>query len=106
MEKTTDLEKLRQGEGFTWGELIKIHSIGEYNIVEYYEWERDGIRVLTGKPTQEKGYSCYVDGHSIGQGTDSLDSAIVICIAYKHDGYNSQAVTFFMKMIGAWNSGK
>ena len=101
MDRTTDLDKLRQGEKFTWGELIAIHDIGDYSVVEYHSGKRDGIRILVDVPdTDVTEYSCYLKGQYIGRGTDSLDSALATCIAYKRDGNNSRAAAFFMKMIG------
>jgi len=33
--KTTNLKAIKNGEEFTWGEVVKIHEIGIYSIVEY-----------------------------------------------------------------------
>jgi hypothetical protein len=44
-------------------------------------------------------YSCYLNSKSIGVSAQNMDEALVICIAYKHDGANSQAAYYFMKMI-------
>ncbi len=101
MENTAELGKIKPGSknSFTWGEAIAVHSIGEYSIVEYYPHEYvDGCS--TGKIDYSKReYSCYLNGKAVGMSTGSLDSAIVTCIAYKHDGANSQAAGYFMKMI-------
>ena len=100
MERTTDLEKLKIGAPFTWGEVKQIHKIGEYTLVEYYEWMRKGSIVLTGQVNHTNTfYSLYINGKDICRGADSLDSALAECIAYKHDGINSQAGHYFMKMI-------
>ncbi len=100
MERTTNLQKLRDGQGFTWGELIKIHEIGEYSIVEYHEWKTKGSNVLVGDTDYTKtSYHHYVNGWNCSRSTDSLDAALAGCIAYKHDGANSQAGTLFIKMV-------
>ena len=74
---------------FTWGNVIKIHCIGEYQIVEYID-KRD-------KKTYYHGYINYIDtNHSYL----SLDSALIGCIGYKHEGGNGRAAMYFEKMIG------
>jgi len=72
MERTTDLNEIVFGKksNFTWGEAIAKHGIGEFAI-----------------------------GEDIGRGAESLDEALATCIAYKHDGINSHAAHYFMKMI-------
>jgi len=100
MERTTDLVLLKEGHPFTWGEVIKIHEIGEYAIVEYRRWEADNVRILVGQAdTDNVMFSCYIDGNSLSKSTDSLDSALANCIAYKHEGMSSHAEEYFMKMI-------
>ncbi|KKN65875.1 hypothetical protein LCGC14_0476920 [marine sediment metagenome] len=101
MKRTNKLDEITVGtkSNFTWGEAIKIHSIGEYHIVEHYPHEFVG-NCSTGRINySEKEYSCYTNGNSISRSTMSLDSALVKCIAYKYEGSNSQAAHFFMKMI-------
>lgn len=98
-KKITDVKALKQGERFPWGEIIVFHSVGEYTIVEYYPWvyiNCCGTDQLNKSKTE---FSCYIDGFSISRGAESLDSALATCIAYKHDGCNSQAGLYFMKMI-------
>ena len=74
---------------FTWGKVIDIHCIGEYQIVEYID-KRD-------KKTYYHGYINYSDtNHSYL----SLDSALIGCIGYKHEGGNGKAAMYFEKMIG------
>ena len=100
MERTTNLKELREGLGFTWGELLKIHEVDNYTIVEYSPWRKDGVRLLTGQPDHTKTeFSCYVDDRSLSRSTYSLDAALAECIAYKHEGLNSRAAQYFMKMI-------
>ena len=100
MERTTKLGDLAKGAEFTWGDLVKIHRIGEYTVVEHHPWKVDGVRVLTGQPNNATSeFSCYIENKSLSRSTNSLDSALAICIAYKHDGANSQAARYFIKMI-------
>ena len=96
-ERTTDLQRIKNGNEFTWGYLLAIHEIGEYSIVEYHPWENRG---LVGCVNQtEKRYSGYLNGRSIGQSFESLDAALAGCIAYKHEGANHRADLYFMKML-------
>lgn len=84
------------GEKDTWimiecewlGKSIKVHKIGEYQIVEYID--------------SDTGNSCFsslINYESTNHSYGSLDSAIVGCIAYKHEGCNHRADQYFMKMI-------
>ena len=90
VREATHDEKLELIEKeFTWGNVIKIHCIGEYQIVEYID-KRD-------KKTYYHGYINYSDtNHSYL----SLDSALIGCIGYKHEGGNGKAAMYFEKMIG------
>lgn len=104
MNTTTDLKELEQDKiEFAWGEFIKIHRIGEYALVEYYPHEFKNC-CSTGKIDYSKiRYSCYINENDICHSRDSIDSALAQCIAYKHDGCNTQAADFFMRMIKAEN---
>jgi len=101
MKRTTKLNELKAGIGeFTWGEVIKIHEIGEYAIVEYHPWKSEGCIVLSGQPDMtETLFSYYIDGEDCSQSAESLDEALAGCIAYKHEGANAQAGVYFMRMI-------
>lgn len=85
-----DLAELRkQDPNKYWlGPITKIHEIGEYAFVEYNDAE-DG----------EQRYSIFVNGENTNNSTNSLDHAMVLAIAYKHDGCNTRADSYFMKMI-------
>lgn len=105
METTTNLfqlKKLRSGAKFTWGEIIRFHHVGPYDIVEYHPDKRTETgRILTGEtdPDQIKFY-CYMCSLDLGISCESLEEALATCMAYKYDGINSQAARFFMRMIG------
>ena len=95
----TKLTDLKRGAGFTWGKFIKTYHIAEYDIVAYHPWIYVG-GCSTGKPDmKEIEFSCYINGEDICRGAGSLDGALAICIASKHDGANSQAGDYFMRMI-------
>jgi len=98
--KTTDIWALQHGERFSWGEIITIHHIGEYSLVEFHPWVYINCCGTDQINEAETEFSCYINGYSISRSAESLDSALATCIAHKHDGGNSQAAVYFMKMIG------
>lgn len=75
---------------FTWGNVIKIHCIGEYQIVEYID-----------KRDKKTFYHGYINYNDINRSYLSLDSALIGCIGYKHEGGNGRAAMYFEKMIGS-----
>lgn len=72
---------------YHWGEVIKIHCVGEYQIVE----------ATKDNKTHWHGYINYKDTNT---SYSSLDSALVGCIGRKHEGGNGKAAMYFCKMIG------
>lgn len=108
MERTTDLNFLIRhiymginNKIYTWGEIITIHHIGDYDIVEYYPWKVDGVTVLTGSPDyDDRSFSIYIYGKCLSTSYGSLDEALVGCVAHKYDGCNTRAVGYFFGGIG------
>lgn len=74
---------------FAWGVIKDIHSIGDYQIVEYIDQKDKNIC-----------YHGYVDYKDTNESYSSLDSALVGCIGYKYEGRNGRAAMYFEKMIG------
>lgn len=72
---------------YPWGEVIKIHCIGEYQIVE----------ARKDNETHWHGYIKYKDTNTA---YSSLDEALVGCIGYKFEGGNGKAAMYFTRMIG------
>lgn len=70
------------------GPITKIHEIGEYAFVEYKSLSCGEVR-----------YSVFINGKNTNNSTNSLDHALVLAVAHKHDGNNSRADSYFMKMI-------
>ena len=100
MERTTNLMELKMNHPFTWGQVVNIHAIGEYSIVEYQPWKTDGCRLKIGDVDFENYlFHGYIDGKCTSRSWESLDAALVGLIAYKRDGPNTQAGEFFMKMV-------
>lgn len=72
---------------YHWGEVVKIHCVGDYQIVE----------AIKDNKTHWHGYINYKDTNTSYY---SLDSALVSCIGRKHEGGNGKAAMYFCKMIG------
>lgn len=100
-EDLTLEERVRAIKGeFPWGPVKEVHIIGDYQIVEFHP------RVFknghgTSEYSESTSFSAYIGWHSISRSYDTLDEALVGLIAYKHDGNNSSAAEYFMRMIGA-----
>ena len=73
---------------FVWGEVVQIHIIGEYQIIEYIK--EDG----------KSGFHPYINFNDISHSYNTLDESLIGVISYKYDGCNSQASLFFNRMIG------
>lgn len=89
VRETTHEEKLRLiKEEYTWGRVIDIHCIGEYQIVEYED-----------KRTNEHLWHGYINYSDTNASYYSLDSALIGCIGRKYEGANGKAAMYFEKMI-------
>ena len=88
-EATPDekLELIR--EEFTWGKVIDIHCIGEYQIIEYES-----------KTAPKHLWHTYINYADTNNSYMSLDSALIGCIGRKYEGANGKAAMYFEKMIG------
>ena len=98
-DRTTDLEKVRAGAQFTWGNVVKLHELGGYVIAEFHPWECEGVQVFVGRESKETSFHAWVDGKDISRSWCTLEGAIAGAIAWKYDGTNSQAGEFFCRMI-------
>ncbi len=85
-ETTTNLHNIKKGHKFAWGEVVAIHEIGPYSIVEATSDRNDG----------EPAFYLYVDGNDTSSHYYDLDGAIAAGIAYRHEGPNHNADTYFM----------
>lgn len=88
VQKTTHEEKIEYLKTvFTWGNVINVHCIGEYQIIEAeYNGEID--------------YYGYIDYNDIHFSYKSLDEALIGIIGIKYDGGETKAPYYFAKMIG------
>lgn len=97
MKTTSVLSEVKASpRRYTWGPALAIHEIGEYAIVEYQE-----NPVSNPKPdwVSRVLFHGYINGRDTNEAFESLDAALVGMIARKHDGINSRAAGYFMKMI-------
>lgn len=78
-KETTDLDLLRKGARYTWGIIKEIHDIGQYSIVEYKP------RPIGSGTPKEVGFGCYVDGKCLNTSSNTLEGALIICIAHGKD---------------------
>ena len=72
---------------YHWGEVVKIHCVGEYQIIEAIK-------------DQKIHYHGYINYKDTNTSYYSLDSALVGCIGRKYEGGNGKAAMYFCKMIG------
>jgi hypothetical protein len=80
---------------FPWGKVVKVHEVGEYQIIEYHgQIMKNGTG--TGKYEPEKTtFHVYGESHSY----DSLDKALIGAICLKHDGCNTRADYYIFNML-------
>ncbi|MFN2347095.1 MAG: hypothetical protein ABR616_15455 [Dermatophilaceae bacterium] len=89
------------GTRFTWGPIDAVHTVGEYQIVEYREDRSNFRRAEEWDGHGRTLFHPYIGGRDLHRGYLSLDSALVGAIAYKREGPNSRAADYFERMTGA-----
>ncbi len=92
---TTDLALLRRGREYTWGIVRRIHDVGPYSVVEA-EWRSDGAIH----------FHAYVDAQDTHDSATCLEGALAVAMAWKHEGKNSRAPYYFLRMIGCPSTGE
>ena len=97
-KRTTDLDKIRNGMLFTWGKVLEIIDVGEYTIIRYIP--KPSGNIVSVQPMPEC-FHGYIAGKDTNRSSCTLDGILVACIALKHDGLNSQASHYFLRMIDA-----
>ena len=98
-ESTTNLNKVKDGTPFTWGEITKFYEIGPYTIAAYHPRKIKGVTLSHETDYDEVAYHGWIDGKSCGSHWDSLDAAMAGCIACRHEGCNHYADGYFMRML-------
>ena len=90
LKKTTDLALIEIGYPFVFGEVIKIHKISDFSIVEAKEAGQDVL------------FYVYTNGKEVMYRHKNLDHAIVVAIALKYER-SILAAECFMNAIGAYD---
>ena len=78
------VKTLQIRKDFTWGEIVKLHQISDFTIVEYLEgtyFDADRNRII---PCGKTRFHIYIDGEDTWQSADTLDSALIQAITKKH----------------------
>lgn len=89
------------GRDFPWGEIVKTHEIGEYQIVEYIGGE--AWRSTAGKTM----FDPYVNGEPVRVAHFSLDDALIGAIAHKRgETRGTAAYVFDMLTLGKLPDGE
>ena len=90
VREATHEEKIKLiTDEYSWGKVIKVHCIGEYQIVEFIENNESKTH-----------YHGYVNYNDTNTSYNSLDSALIGCIGIKYEGGNGKAAMYFKKMVG------
>jgi hypothetical protein len=76
---------------FPWGRVLKVHTLGNIDIIESAERKTDGCTV-TKQETGKSVYHAYVNGEDTSVSYDSLEKSIISALAYKHLGLNQYAL--------------
>lgn len=95
---------------FTWGKILKVHEIGEYEIIEYDEYLVEYAKYSSGQKINLSGnilYHPYLNGKDLCCGFETLDEAIVYSISQKYEkNPNCQSHIYFNRMIGLYEQNK
>lgn len=93
---TTDAKRPRI-HPFSRGEVRAIHEIGRYTIVEFvFTYPNDCADRKKGDKEIE--FACYVDDRDLGERADTLEDAILICIANRN-GKPDRAAYYAAKLL-------
>ena len=89
VREATHEEKIKLiTDEYSWGKVIKVHCIGEYQIVE-----------SIGKRDGEVHWHGYINYRDTNTSYSSLDSALIGCIGIKYEGGNGKAAMYFCRMV-------
>lgn len=83
---TTDLEEVKAGKPYSWGSVVKVHEIGVYAVIESVRPRTDA------EDTRHHMFAAYVNGKNTNISSQTLEGALVICIAHRMTGHNNTAV--------------
>ena len=86
---TDPIFSLKEREMFCWGRVKAIHRMSDIEIIEYWPWSENGFS------SKEE---FYINGFSVS--TSTLDTAIVMGLDMKYNGYGSNAAVYACKVLG------
>lgn len=97
--RLTDRNIAPDGKKFVWGDVVKIHQIGDFDIVEYI---RDTTRAFNADPTDhgKTFYHAYIHQKDMSHSAYTLEEMLVTAIALKFDGANTHAADYFFRIVG------
>ena len=88
MERTTELQEIKQGEKFTGGDVRQIHELRDIAVVEYQDGRTGAVF-----------YHPYIDGRDTAHCFSTLDEALIGVVALKHDGRGTRAIEYIFRML-------
>jgi hypothetical protein len=96
-DTTTDLKLVKKyPHKFTWGRVIAFHHLGRYDFVEY---ESNTNGKLSGKLS----FHIYVDGESISESANTLETALLGAIAKAAPPNDRRAAVYAALVLGLVN---
>lgn len=99
LEEATFDEKVEYlKKEFSWGEVLEVHSIGEYIIFKYKEKKSDHISDEAYEKENHISYHSYTDFKDDCRGYATLDQAIIGAISSKYDG-SDRAFGYICRML-------
>lgn len=96
LESQGNTTEIEMREEFVWGPVVEVYEVGEHQIVEYHPMIFEGCHG-TGKYEKEK-TKFHVWGRN--NSYQSLDTALIGAISFKHDGINTRAPQYIALMLG------
>ena len=90
-------------ENFAWGKVVKVHSIGDIDIIEYFDRMRKGSTITKEIDYNTKCFHPYLKGKDTNNSYESLDQAIIGVLCTKYEGANSRADGYIFSMLGMDN---
>lgn len=73
---------------FVWGNILKIHTINEFDIIEYQDKDNNCIM-----------FHPYINGKDTNRACETLDIALLMAIGIKYEGRDSKFAFYANKML-------
>jgi len=77
---------------FVWGPIKNIHTVGEYDIIEYEDTDN-------GIPNGDILFHPYIKGRDTNHSYETIEEAMAGMIAVRMDGWNTRADQYFINSI-------